>query len=171
MPPAPEPPVVWDGLTGAPRSVAELPIRVWFESDLIVAVNEDPQMKARFLSFERSAAGSAYGVYALHSAKSRMEVPVPLRGESIAWADLDHAAAMVRLLTYAGVAPDLADALVETHGEQWFGDGLRVLVVVPSETPGAHTTLSEPGATVWVYARPEGAPADRESRGSERHGR
>ena len=162
-------PVLWDGLTGAPKSADGLPIQVSFEGDLIVAVNGEPQREARFLTFERGAAGSAYGVYALHSAKARMEVPAPLRGEPIAWPDLDPAAAMVRLLTYAGVAPDAAHALVETHGQGWFSAGLRVLVVVPPASPGALGTLPESGATVWIYAHPEPSHADRESQGSSRH--
>lgn len=161
-------PVLWDGLTGAPKSADGLSIQVSFEGDLIVAVNGEPQREARFLTFERGAAGSAYGVYALHSAKARMEVPAPLRGEPIAWPDLDPAAAMVRLLTYAGVAPDAAHALVETHGQRWFSAGLRVLVVVPPASPGALATLPESGATVWIYAHPEPSHADRESQGSSR---
>lgn len=161
--PAPVSPAVWDALTGEPRSAVELPIRVQFYGDRIVAENADPELEARLLTFERSSEECAYGVYALHSAKSRMEVPAPLRGEPIAWPNLDHAAAMVRLLTYAGVAPARASALVETHDAHWFGDGLRVLVVVPFDAPKANPSSPESGATVWVYASPAAPRADRQS--------
>lgn len=116
-------------------------LRVELVQGAVFCENLVSERPVRFLTFERDAEREAYGVYALHDAKARMEVCTPLDGDPIKWVDVDAPRALVRLLSQAGVSADEAHVLVETQHGKWFADGLRVLLIVSGPAP--------PGWSTW----------------------
>jgi hypothetical protein len=106
----------------------------------IRCAREEDRARIRFLTFERRAERAAYGVYALFDAKNPIIVDVPLDGDPIAWPNRDHVEALAYLLETEGMEPARVKVLVRENAERWFGEGLRVLLVVPltaeDELPG-----------------------------------
>jgi hypothetical protein len=139
----PTPIVCAAALAGCAAPPAEAPapqledvaLRVDLVQSTVQCENLLPERPVWFVTYERDGDSEAYGVYGLHDAKARMDVPTPLDGDPIAWPDVDAPRALVRLLTQAGVYADVAQALVERHHGEWFADGLRALLVVSGPAP------------------------------------
>ncbi|MEZ6018205.1 MAG: hypothetical protein R3F49_24080 [Planctomycetota bacterium] len=118
-----------------PLVLAAADLRVKTHENELLCENLRPEREVRFLTFERDDTAETYGVYALYDQKARMQVPKPLRGDAIAWPNVDARAALVRLITQTGRSEGEARLLVEREGASWFAPGSRVLFVVAGEVP------------------------------------
>lgn len=115
----------------------------------------------RFLTFERRADKTMYGVYALWGLKNPIQVQLPF-DETIPWPDRDHAQALAYMLAMTGTPANDAAALVARHATTWFREGLRAFVLVPlgatDQLPGAPPATTAHHALVVVeLPRPSSA--------------
>jgi hypothetical protein len=109
-----------------------LGLGVRITADGIVCSRDAAGKTIRYVTYERSGGRKAYGVYALSGDKNHLPVPMPLSGKAIAYPDRNHAQAVSHLLSLNGLPEEVAEQFVATRNTKWFGEGLRVLFVVPA---------------------------------------